>query len=171
MKISKMHPRHSLSDRLSGASWAVEYEPDEGTEARVPTVVHDMLMLEPEQPFDPETIRADLDYAADMKRHHEGAVTMARDYLEDPRGANPILRKMARAHHRQPALRDRRPGRHPASCRNGAGDRRSTSASCGSCADRRGSTGSSMRGVRQAGAARDSWTWRWRRGSNRPSAT
>jgi uncharacterized protein (DUF305 family) len=81
---------------LSGVAWAIEYEPDEGTEAHVPTVVHDILMLGPEETVDPRTIRADLDYAAGMQRHHEGAVTMSRDYLDDPRGTNPILRKMAR---------------------------------------------------------------------------
>jgi uncharacterized protein (DUF305 family) len=81
---------------LSGASFAIEYEPDEGTEAHVPTVVHDMALLGPEEPIDPRAIRADLDYAANMRQHHEGALTMSRDYLDDPRGTNPILRKMAR---------------------------------------------------------------------------
>ena len=79
-----------------GNSWAIEYEPDEGTEAHVPAVVHDMLLLGPEETIDPRTIRADLDFAAQMQRHHEGAVTMSREYLEDPRGTTPILRKMAR---------------------------------------------------------------------------
>jgi uncharacterized protein (DUF305 family) len=82
---------------FSGASFAIEYEPDEGTEAHVPTVVHDLLLLGPGEPVDPATIRADLDYAAQMRRHHEGAVTMSRDYLEDPHGTNPVLRKLARA--------------------------------------------------------------------------
>jgi uncharacterized protein (DUF305 family) len=80
---------------LSGAVWAIEYEHDEGTEAHVPTVVHDLLVVGPEETVDPRTIRADLDYAAGMQRHHEGAVTMSRDYLDDPRGTNPVLRKMA----------------------------------------------------------------------------
>jgi uncharacterized protein (DUF305 family) len=80
---------------LSGAAWAIEYEHDEGTEAHVPTVVHDLLVVGPEETVDPRTIRADLDYAAGMQRHHEGAVTMSRDYLDDPRGTNPVLRKMA----------------------------------------------------------------------------
>jgi uncharacterized protein (DUF305 family) len=81
---------------LSGPSWAIEYEPDEGTEAHVPTVVHDLVMLGPEEAIDPGIIRADLDYAAGMRQHHEGALTMSRAYLEDPHGTNPILRKMAR---------------------------------------------------------------------------
>jgi uncharacterized protein (DUF305 family) len=81
---------------FSGASFAIEYEPDEGTEAHLSTAVHDVLILGPGEPLDPATIRADLDYAANMRRHHEGALTMSRDYLDDPRGTNPILRKMAR---------------------------------------------------------------------------
>jgi uncharacterized protein (DUF305 family) len=80
---------------LSGAAGAIEYEHDEGTEAHVPTVVHDLLMVGPEETVDPRTARADLDYTAGMKGHHGGAVTMSRDYLDDPRGTNPILRKMA----------------------------------------------------------------------------
>jgi uncharacterized protein (DUF305 family) len=81
---------------FSGASFATEYEPDEGTEAHVPGVVHDILLLGPEEQVDPAMIRADLDYAAQMQQHHEGAVTMSQDYLGDPHGTNPILRKMAR---------------------------------------------------------------------------
>jgi uncharacterized protein (DUF305 family) len=81
---------------FSRVSLGVEYEPDEGTEAHLPTVVHDLALVGPEETLDPRTIRADLDYAAGMQRHHEGAVTMSRDYLDDPRGTNPILRKMAR---------------------------------------------------------------------------
>jgi uncharacterized protein (DUF305 family) len=81
---------------LSGASFAIEYEHDEGTEAHVPTVVHDLALVGPEETVDPRTIRADLDYATGMQRHHEGALTMSRNYLDDPRGTNPLLRKMAR---------------------------------------------------------------------------
>jgi uncharacterized protein (DUF305 family) len=81
---------------VSGGAWAIEYEHDEGTEAHVPTVAHDLVVLGSEERIDPALIRADLDYAAAMKRHHEGAVTMSTDYLLDPRGTNPILRKMAR---------------------------------------------------------------------------
>ena len=81
---------------FSHASVAIEYEPDEGTEAHVPTVVHDLVILGPEETVDPGTIRADLDYAEQMQRHHEAALTMSQGYLDDPRGTNPILRKMAR---------------------------------------------------------------------------
>jgi len=81
---------------VSSAALALEYESDEGTEGHVPTVAHEVLVLPPGDTIDPRTIRADLDYTAAMKRHHEGAVTMSTDYLDDPRGTNPILRKLAR---------------------------------------------------------------------------
>jgi uncharacterized protein (DUF305 family) len=41
--------------------------------------------------------RADRDYALMMARHHKGAVDMARLYLADPRGTNPILSRLAAA--------------------------------------------------------------------------
>jgi uncharacterized protein (DUF305 family) len=96
MKMSKAPLAAAFFIAVSGVSWAIEYEPDEGTEAHLPTVVHDMLILRPGEAVDPGIIRADLDYAANMRQHHEGALTMSRAYLEDPRGTNPILRKMAR---------------------------------------------------------------------------
>jgi len=80
---------------LPGVASADEYEPDEGTGGHVPVVAHEVFMLAPGEMIDPRTIGADLDYTAGMTRHHEGAVTMSTDYLEDPRGTNPILRKLA----------------------------------------------------------------------------
>ena len=82
---------------LSGVSGASEYEPDEGTEGHVPVVAHEVFMLAPGETIDFRTVRADLDYTAEMKRHHEGAVTMSMNYLDDPRVTNPILRKLAHA--------------------------------------------------------------------------
>ena len=95
MKMLRTSLTAALLIALSGASLAIEYEHDEGTEAHVPTVVHDLLMVGPEETVDPRAIRADLDYAEQMKGHHEGAVTMSTAYLDDPRGTNPLLRKMA----------------------------------------------------------------------------
>jgi uncharacterized protein (DUF305 family) len=82
---------------FAGGAWAIEYESDEGTEARVPTVAHELFLLAPGDTIASEAVRADLEYTASMKRHHEGAVTMSTDYLKDPRGTNPVLRKLARA--------------------------------------------------------------------------
>ena len=97
MKMPKAAFLAAFLIAFSGVSWAIEYESDEGTEAHVPTVAYEVLVLPPGETIDPAIIRADLDYTAAMKRHHEGAVTMSTDYLDDPRGTNPILRKLARA--------------------------------------------------------------------------
>lgn len=97
MKMPKTPVVLVLLIALSGVPSAREYEPDEGTEAHMPTVAHEVFMLGSGETIDPGIIRADLDYTAEMKRHHEGAVTMSTDYLEDPRGTNPILRELAHA--------------------------------------------------------------------------
>jgi uncharacterized protein (DUF305 family) len=83
---------------FSGISWATEYENDDDDRSgHVPVLAYETFVLPPGESVDPAIIRADLDYAAAMKHHHEGAVTMSTDYLEDPRGTNPVLRKLARA--------------------------------------------------------------------------
>jgi uncharacterized protein (DUF305 family) len=83
---------------LSGVPQASEYENDDDDRSgHVPVVAHEVFMLAPGETIDPRTVRADLDYTAEMKRHHEGAVTMSMDYLEDPHGTNPILRELAHA--------------------------------------------------------------------------
>ena len=83
---------------FSGTSWAIEYENDDDDRSgHVPVVAHEIALVPPGEAIDQSTIQADLDYAASMRRHHAGAVTMSTDYLEDARSTNPILRKMARA--------------------------------------------------------------------------
>jgi uncharacterized protein (DUF305 family) len=83
---------------VSSISRAIEYEnDDDDRSAHVPVVAHEIALIPPGETMDARTIRADLDYTASMKRHHAGAVTMSTDYLEDPRGSNPILRKLAQA--------------------------------------------------------------------------
>ena len=39
----------------------------------------------------------DLKYVDEMTQHHQGAVDMSRAYLDNPRGTNPFLQRMARA--------------------------------------------------------------------------
>jgi uncharacterized protein (DUF305 family) len=98
MRIPKTFIAVPVLVALSGASWAIEYENDDDDRSgHVPVVAHEIIVLRPGQAVQPATIRADLDYAAAMKRHHEGALTMSTDYLEDARGTNPILRKLAHA--------------------------------------------------------------------------
>jgi len=97
MKLPKTFIFAAVLVGLSGGAWASEYEPDDGTEGHVPVVAYEMLLLPRDRTLDPAIVRADLDYTAAMKRHHEGAVTMSTDYLADPAGTNPVLRKMAHA--------------------------------------------------------------------------
>lgn len=83
---------------LSSAAWATEYDNDDDDRSgHVPVVAYQMFMLEPGQTVDPAIVRADLEYVAGMVPHHEGALTMSNEYLEDPRGTNPILRELAHA--------------------------------------------------------------------------
>jgi uncharacterized protein (DUF305 family) len=83
---------------LPSGSLATEYEnDDDDRNGHVPVVAHEIFVLGPEEEVHPALVRTDLDYIAGMVPHHQGAVTMSRDYLADPRGTNPILRKMARA--------------------------------------------------------------------------
>jgi uncharacterized protein (DUF305 family) len=86
-----------LSIAFSGIYWAIEYENDDGddTEGHVPAVAHQISVVRAGETIDARIIRADVDYRAQMKRHHEGAVTMSMDYLKDPRGTNPIMRELA----------------------------------------------------------------------------
>jgi uncharacterized protein (DUF305 family) len=97
MKITSALLLSACLFAFAGGAWAIEYESDEGTDAHVPTAAHELFLLAPGDTTAPEAVRADLDYTAGMKRHHEGAVTMSADYLRDPRGTNPVLRKLAHA--------------------------------------------------------------------------
>jgi uncharacterized protein (DUF305 family) len=91
MKMSKALITFAVVAALSSTSWSSEYENDDDDRSgHVPVVAHEVFMLAPGETVDPGTVGADLDSAAQMKRHHEGAVTMSTDYLEDPRGTNPI---------------------------------------------------------------------------------
>ena len=83
---------------LSGVSWAIEYENDDDDRSgHVPVVAHEIVLLGPAEAVDPAVVRADLEYIAGMVPHHQGALTMSQDYLADPRGTNPLLRKLAHA--------------------------------------------------------------------------
>jgi uncharacterized protein (DUF305 family) len=98
MKMPRILFALALLIAHSGLSWATEYENDDDDRSgHVPVVAHEIIMLAPGETVHPAIVRTDLDYAAGMKRHHEGAVTMSAGYLEDPRGTNPILRELAHA--------------------------------------------------------------------------
>lgn len=46
---------------------------------------------------DPAAIKADRDYVAGMRAHHADALTMAEEYLADPRASSPVLKALAEA--------------------------------------------------------------------------
>ncbi|WP_187830467.1 DUF305 domain-containing protein [Siccirubricoccus phaeus] len=48
-------------------------------------------------PADPAAEQADRAFVAGMRPHHEGALTMSRDYLADPAAGSPALRALAEA--------------------------------------------------------------------------
>lgn len=68
-------------------------DPDD--EPHVVTRVRDFFMVRTGQGPDPRIAAADLDFTRNMQHHHRGALEMARLYLEDPRGTNPVLRRLA----------------------------------------------------------------------------
>lgn len=73
---------------------ASPYDPESNPQGHVPTLMRDLYR-------NPDAAKAaiaiDLDFASGMRRHHQGAVTMARGYLANPLGRHPLLRKLANA--------------------------------------------------------------------------
>jgi uncharacterized protein (DUF305 family) len=98
MKMPKTPIALVLLIALSSVSWASEYENDDDDRSgHVPVVAHEIAVLGPRDTVDPAVVRADFEYIAGMVPHHEGALTMSQDHLADPRGTNPLLRKLAHA--------------------------------------------------------------------------
>ncbi|MCK8783410.1 DUF305 domain-containing protein [Roseomonas sp. NAR14] len=66
--------------------------------APVTTGWYDLQFRAPGAPtVDPATAKADRDYLAGMRPHHAGALSMAREYLDDPQSSSLVLRQLARA--------------------------------------------------------------------------
>jgi uncharacterized protein (DUF305 family) len=82
---------------FAGAVQATPYIADPGDEAHVPIVVQDFFLVGNGRDGARRAMQADLTFARDMARHHQGAVEMASAYLDDPRGTNPVIRHLARA--------------------------------------------------------------------------
>jgi uncharacterized protein (DUF305 family) len=72
---------------------ASEYTADSSGEEHVPVVVRDVFVGKDAAQ---RAMQTDLEFARNMARHHQGAVDMATAYLNDPRGANPIVRRLSR---------------------------------------------------------------------------
>lgn len=80
----------------SAAAPASEYKEDEEAEGHVDSPTYRLLLMSGEDTAEPH-IRRDLKYLDEMSEHHRGAVRMSATYLDDPSGANPLLRRMASA--------------------------------------------------------------------------
>lgn len=86
----------AMASLLARPVGATEYISDPDTDPHVPVVVTDLFVLG-EEPLDPGIAEADLEYARDMRRHHQGALDMSARYLDDPRGTHPVLRRLSHA--------------------------------------------------------------------------
>lgn len=74
-----------------------DYAPEH---APVPTTWFDVLALPPGADAAEAAraaVEADRRYIADMRPHHAGALSMAREYLADPNASSPVLKRLARA--------------------------------------------------------------------------
>lgn len=79
---------------ISGVASATEYIADSSDEEHIPVVIRDVF-LSPDGAR--RAMETDLAFARNMSRHHQGAVDMANAYLQDPRGTNPVVQRLARA--------------------------------------------------------------------------
>jgi uncharacterized protein (DUF305 family) len=91
----------ALAAALAAAEQATDPVRDYAPEhAPVPTTWFDVLALPPGADA-AEAARAavevDRRYIADMRPHHAGALSMAREYLADPNASSPVLKRLARA--------------------------------------------------------------------------
>lgn len=77
------------------AAFASEYQEDEEEEGHIDAPAY-RLMTADENAVEAH-IQRDLKYVDEMSEHHRGAVRMSEAYLNDPKGANPFLRRMANA--------------------------------------------------------------------------
>lgn len=84
----------ALALALPAAALASPYEPDEEEEGHYTSPTY--RYFETREAAE-AAMRRDLKYVEEMTRHHQGAVDMSRAYLDDPRGANPFLQRMAKA--------------------------------------------------------------------------
>jgi uncharacterized protein (DUF305 family) len=77
------------------AAFASEYQEDEEEEGHIDAPTY-RLMTADENAVEAHMQR-DLKYVDEMSEHHRGAVRMSEAYLNDPKGTNPFLRRMAKA--------------------------------------------------------------------------
>ena len=77
------------------AAFTSEYQEDEEEEGHIDAPAYRLMMA------DENAVQAhmqrDLKYVDEMSEHHRGAVRMSEAYLNDSKGTNPFLRRMANA--------------------------------------------------------------------------
>ncbi len=83
-----------LAGTLAVPALGTEYISDPSESEHVPVVVRDFF---PSEEHARRAMAADGEFARNMARHHQGAVDMARAYLRDPRGVNPVVQRLARS--------------------------------------------------------------------------
>lgn len=88
---------HIAAAAFIGAAQATEYIADSSDEEHIPIVVRDVFLVGNGRDGARRAMETDLRFAQDMARHHQGAVDMARAYLDDPRGTNSVIRHLAQA--------------------------------------------------------------------------
>jgi uncharacterized protein (DUF305 family) len=94
MAVSMAFAAGVVASLITGLAYASEYIADAGDEEHVPVVVRDFFI---DRGGADRAMQADLGFARNMARHHQGAVDMAVYYLNDPRGTNPVIRRLASA--------------------------------------------------------------------------
>ena len=77
-----------------GAALASPYEPDEEEEGHFTSPTYRYFGT---REAAEAAMQRDLQYVDEMATHHRGAVVMSRAYLDDPRGTNSFLQRMAAA--------------------------------------------------------------------------
>jgi uncharacterized protein (DUF305 family) len=83
-----------LASILPAVSAASPYKEDEEEEGHFTSPTYRYFAT---QEAAEAAMHRDLKYVDEMRRHHQGAVDMSRTYLDDPRGTNPFLQRMAKA--------------------------------------------------------------------------
>jgi uncharacterized protein (DUF305 family) len=84
----------ALASLLPAVSTASPYKEDEEEEGHFTSATYRYFAT---REAAEAAMHRDLKYVEEMRRHHQGAVDMSRAYLDDPRGTNPFLQRMAKA--------------------------------------------------------------------------
>lgn len=88
-----------LTCALAFPSFALSspYKEDEEEQGHVDSPVYRYFLASPDDQTVSARMQRDLKFVDEMAEHHRGAVRMSETYLQDPRGTNPFLRRMANA--------------------------------------------------------------------------